>query len=203
VSDSLHFSGAIGKVKPGNLLYPLSRPNGHPLHEPPPKKRNLLSPSLSSTSVWRRGRWKMEGCGRRDADRGDRDGRAPQAMKFVALGFVAGSPASGVRARVLAPEKRERGHRGGARYPPGGGNGGSIWFNLVQSGSGFGGSRLSGRRRGRTRHRRQGLGECSAFSLALPPMGDTYMTPTTTEWIPRFDMNQCMISGKWQHPLHP
>ena len=56
----------------------------------------------------------------------------------------AGTPASRVRERILAPEKRERGHRGGASAPPRGGNGGSIWFNLVQLGSDFGGSRLSG-----------------------------------------------------------
>jgi len=61
------------------------------------------------------------GCGRRDANRGDRDGRAPQAMKFVALGFVAGSPASRVRKRGLAPEKREReGIAAGLDTPPGG-----------------------------------------------------------------------------------
>ena len=55
-----------------------------------------------------------------------------------------GPPSLRVRERILAPEKRERGHRGGARRPPRGGNGGSIWFNLAQLGSGFGGSRLSG-----------------------------------------------------------
>jgi hypothetical protein len=41
----------------------------------------------------------------------------------------------GAHDKILPVEKREGGHRGGARHPPGGGNSGSIYLNLPQFGS--------------------------------------------------------------------